>query len=284
MWQRARETSPDDPTQAARAFQGMLEEAAQADATQEPGRETLVDTLGARDAASLGAGKWTRVLLEKQKPGPAGTGKPMAPPERATDAQHKPSAEELHSKLAAATEAGQRAAALLASSDPATIIEALRGLRGEGSGLVQKILNAAGGTIERILTNRPGAAAAENAAPASSDTASPDAASTASASTASASTTSASTTPASAETTSTSANPPAAPAPASAPAASAPAASAPAASAPAASAAKASTATAHADKVNRSSAPAATGSRPSTPGTPAKPSAPITPSSKPSRS
>ncbi|MBC7977063.1 MAG: hypothetical protein H7138_18965, partial [Myxococcales bacterium] len=40
LWQRARETSPDDPTQAARAFQGMLEEAAEADATQEPGRET----------------------------------------------------------------------------------------------------------------------------------------------------------------------------------------------------------------------------------------------------
>lgn len=152
--------APDDPLQAEHAFHSMLEDAAAASATHEPGRETLVDaTSGARDASSLGAGKWTRVLLEEQQPGGrAGAVKRMTetsapvPAERGTENGGRPSAEELRNKLVAAGRASQSAAALLAASDPATIVEALRELRdGGGPGMLPKIMRVAGGAIERIL-------------------------------------------------------------------------------------------------------------------------------------
>jgi len=163
VWQRARATAPDDPMQAEHAFHGMLEEAAAANATHEPGRETLVNaTPGARDAASLGAGKWTRVLLEEQQPGGrAGAVKRMtetsapAPAERATETGRPPSAEELRNTLVAAGRASKNAAALLAASDPATVVEALRELRdGADPGLLPKILRVAGGALERILSQQ----------------------------------------------------------------------------------------------------------------------------------
>jgi len=163
LWERARATAPDDLAQAERAFHGMLEEAEAANATHEPGRETLVDaTPGARDPSSLGPGKWTRVLLEDQKPGgPAGAARratenaAQASAERGTENARQPSAEELRGKLVAAEQASKDAAALLAASDPATIIEALRELRDrEGPGVIQKIMTVAGSVIERILAPR----------------------------------------------------------------------------------------------------------------------------------
>jgi hypothetical protein len=163
LWERACATAPDDPVQAERAFHDLLEEAEAANATHEPGRETLVDaTPGARDASSLGPGKWTRVLLDDQKPGsPAGSAKrgtenaAQAPAEGGTEPGKQPSAEGLRNKLVAAGQASKDAVALLAASDPATIVEALRELRdGQGPGVLQKIMSVAGGAIERILVQR----------------------------------------------------------------------------------------------------------------------------------
>jgi hypothetical protein len=163
LWQRAHAASPGDPMRAEHAFHSMLEEAAAANATPEPGRETLVDaTPGARDTSSLGAGKWTRVLLEEQKPGSrSGSGKratestAQAPAQRATEDGPRPSAEELRNKLVAAARASKHAAALLAASDPATIVEALRELRDRGGpGVLPQLMRVAGGAIERILDQR----------------------------------------------------------------------------------------------------------------------------------
>jgi hypothetical protein len=159
LWERACATAPDDPMQAEHAFHDMLDEAEAANATHEPGRETLVDaTPGTRDASSLGPGKWTRVLLEEQKPGgAAGSAKrgTQTPAERGKESGKPPSAEELRNKLVAAGQAGKNAAALLAASDPATIIEALRELRvSEGPGVLQTIMSVAGSAIERLLGQR----------------------------------------------------------------------------------------------------------------------------------
>ncbi|HEU4729936.1 MAG TPA: hypothetical protein VFT22_18695 [Kofleriaceae bacterium] len=163
LWEHARATAPDDPVLAERAFLRMLEDAEAANATHEPGRETLVDAApGARDASSLGPGKWTRVLLEEPKPRtPAGAARrgtetaAQAPAERGAETGKQASAEELRKKLVAAGQASKHAAALLAASDPATILEALRELRdGEGPGVLQKIMSVAGGAIERILGQR----------------------------------------------------------------------------------------------------------------------------------
>jgi len=174
LWQHAQATAPGDLVQAERAYHTMLDEAEAANATHEPGRETLVGAApGASDAASLGAGKWTRVLLEEQKTGgPAAAAKRAAQAAAKTErtaegdaegktANAKPSAEELHQILVAAAEASKHAAALLTTSDPATIVEALRELRETaGPGVLQKIMTAAGGAIERILSQRPPDAAA----------------------------------------------------------------------------------------------------------------------------
>ncbi len=166
LWERARATTPNDPAQAGRAYQHMLEEAAHANASPEPGRETLVDAKqpGAskdpKDAASVGPGKWTRSLLEGPKPaaasGPAAaaakTEKPAqdAPAAGGADAAKPHTAKQLHSDLVAAVQASKNAADLIAKADPATIVEALRELQAE-PGILQKIMSVAGSAIERIL-------------------------------------------------------------------------------------------------------------------------------------
>lgn len=145
LWERARAAAPDDPVQAEYAFHLLLDEAEAANITQEPGRETLAESaVGARDASSLGPGKWTRVLLEQPKP--------AGPEQRAAESGKRPSAEELRDEIVAAAQAGKTAAAMLAASDPATIVEALREMRGrEGSGVLQKVMNVASSAVERML-------------------------------------------------------------------------------------------------------------------------------------
>lgn len=148
LWEQACTAAPDDPRQAEHAFQLMLDEAAAANLTQEPGRETAADsTADARDASSLGPGKWTRVLLEQQKLGGS------AP--RGAEIGKQPSAEELRDEVVAAGQAGKNAAAMLAASDRETIVEALRELRGrEGSGILHKVMTVAGDAVERMLGQR----------------------------------------------------------------------------------------------------------------------------------
>jgi hypothetical protein len=152
LWQRACAGSPDDPAQAEHAFLLMLDEAEAANLTQEPGRETLADSApDARDASSLGPGKWTRVLLEQAKPA-----RSPGVAQRGAETGKRPSAEELRNEIAAAGQAGKNAAALLAASDPATIVEALRELTGgQGAGVLQKLLTVAGSAIERMLAQQP---------------------------------------------------------------------------------------------------------------------------------
>jgi hypothetical protein len=172
LWHRAHASAPDDPMQAELAFHSMLDDAEAANATHEPGRETLVEaTRGARDASSLGAGKWTRVLLEGQKPG-VRTGSAPRKAESPAQASAEDAAEtsgqtpapapapapadELRDKILAAGRAGKNAAALLSVSDPATIVEALRELREHaGPAALQKIMQMAGGAIARMLEKRP---------------------------------------------------------------------------------------------------------------------------------
>ena len=116
LWERAQEASPDDPAQAATTFEHLLDGAAAANVTATPGRETLVEAKAPGDAPSLGPGKWTRVLDAKQpadKRGPEG----------------------LFADIASAIQAGKRVAVVLASSDQATLVDALREIRdGEGNG------------------------------------------------------------------------------------------------------------------------------------------------------
>jgi hypothetical protein len=167
LWERARAAAHDDLAEAEHAYLRMLEEAETADATHEPGRETLVgSTPGARDAASLGPGKWTRVLLEDQKAGgpgapakrkPEGAAHPQgaAQPQPGAEPVKHASPEELRDQLVGVAQAGKNAAALLAAADPATIIEALRELRDTaGPGVLQTLMSVAGGAIERILGHR----------------------------------------------------------------------------------------------------------------------------------
>lgn len=175
LWEQARAAAPDDPVQAERVFHGMLDDAVAANATHEPGRETLVDAAsGARDASSLGPGKWTRVLLEEQKPGgPAGSARrgteqaAQAPAARGAASAKQPPAEALRDKLVAAGQASKTAAAVLAASDPATIVEVLRELREtQGPGVLQKIMSVAGGAIERALAQKSQNPQTQPAAPA----------------------------------------------------------------------------------------------------------------------
>jgi hypothetical protein len=151
LWERARAAAPDDPVEAEHAFRLMLDDAEAANITQEPGRETLASsTPDARDASSLGPGKWTRVLLEQPKPARAAGSAP-----RGAEVGKQPSAEEVRDELVAAGQAGKNAAAMLAASDPATIVEALRELRDrQGPGVLQKVMSVAGDAVERILGQR----------------------------------------------------------------------------------------------------------------------------------
>jgi len=164
LWEQARAAAPDDPQQAEHAFHLMLDEAEAANITHEPGRETLASAApSARDASALGPGKWTRVLLEQPKPaGPAGG------VQRGAETA-KPSAERLRNELAAAGQAGKHAAELLAASDSATIVEALRELSArQGPGALQKIMSVAGGAVERMLSQRsaPSQASSQVSSPA----------------------------------------------------------------------------------------------------------------------
>ena len=148
LWERARSSAANDPKQVERLFQHLLDDAAGAGAgaSREPGRETLVNTQGVQDPATLGPGKWTRALLEgNEARGPAGTAKQpngIAPV----------TVDKLYKDLAAAAQASQQLIELLKQSDPATIVEALRELRKQqGSDYLHKIIKAAGSTIERVL-------------------------------------------------------------------------------------------------------------------------------------
>jgi hypothetical protein len=147
LWERAWEAASGDPVQAEHAFLLLLDDAEAANITQEPGRGTLADSsASARDAFSLGPGKWTRVLLEQPRqarPAPrAGGGK-------------RPSADELRDEIVAAEQAARDAAAMLAASDPATIIQALHEVsRGGGSAVLQKVVSMAGGVVGRLLGQR----------------------------------------------------------------------------------------------------------------------------------
>jgi hypothetical protein len=161
LWDRARAAAPDDPVQAEHAFHLMLDEAQADNITQEPGRETLASqATSARDASALGPGKWTRVLLEQPKlAGPAGSA------QRGAEVA-KLSGQGLFHELVAAGQAGKHAAALLATSDPATIVEALRQLGGlQGPGVLQKVMSVAGGAVERILSQRSPAPSQTSRAP-----------------------------------------------------------------------------------------------------------------------
>lgn len=155
LWDQACAVAQDDPVRAEHAFHLLLDEAEAANITHEPGRETLTgSSLGVRDAASLGPGKWTRVLLEQPRPGSA---------ERPADAAARPpSADELKNKIAAAGQAGRNAAAMLAASDPATIVEALRELRDrQGPGVLQQLMTVAESAVGRLLDHRSQAAQAQ---------------------------------------------------------------------------------------------------------------------------
>jgi hypothetical protein len=162
LWERARTTTPNDPAQAGKAYEHMLEEAVHANASPEPGRETQVGAKpGAKDPASLGPGKWTRSLLEGPKPA-ADAAATKQKSEKAQSAAPAPAtagaevakphtAKQLHTDLVAAVQASKNAADLLAASDPATIAEALRELQEGEPGILQKIMAVAGSAIERIM-------------------------------------------------------------------------------------------------------------------------------------
>jgi hypothetical protein len=150
----------------------MLDEAEASNVTHEPGRETLAaSAAGTRDAGSLGPGKVTRVMLEQPKP--AGHAK-HAP--RGAENGKPRSAEDLRNELRAAGQAGKNAAAMLAASDPATIVEALRELRGSpGSGVLQTLLSVAGGAVERFLAQRSPSPQTQGGVAAQGPTAAPSA-------------------------------------------------------------------------------------------------------------
>ena len=141
MWERALIIAASDPVKTEIAFKRMLDEAVAANLTPEPGRGTLVDAAGVRDPASLGPGKTTRVLEEQKSSNKQSTGKSTVAG--------------LRNDLTSAAQAGQNAAEVLAASDPATIVQALRELRESGGpGLLHKLMSVAGGAIERILGER----------------------------------------------------------------------------------------------------------------------------------
>jgi hypothetical protein len=146
LWERACAAASGDPVQAEHAFLLLLEEAEAANITQEPGRGTLADS-SAREGFSPGPGKWTRVLIEQPKP--------ARPAPRPPETGKKPSADQLRNEILAAEKAAKDAAALLAASDPATIIQVLHEVsRGEASPVLQKVVGMAGGLISRLISQR----------------------------------------------------------------------------------------------------------------------------------
>jgi hypothetical protein len=150
LWAQAQAAAPQDTKQAERVFLRSLEHATAANATHEPGKETLVDAKGVKDPASLGPGKWTRVLLENNDRGPAGTAAKRKAPGQP---DNRPvTVEKLHKDLAAVAASSKHVIELLKNSDEATIVEALRELKEiEGPEFLKKLLTFAGGEIEKIL-------------------------------------------------------------------------------------------------------------------------------------
>lgn len=127
LWERAR-AGTVDARHAERAYNQMLDAAATANATHEPGRGTLVASRGVADAASLGPGKSTLVLNERSLP--------TAPRPNTVNFDD-------------AIEAGKRAVELLAKTSPEDIASALRALA-PNSELVQRAL----GVAARLVKNR----------------------------------------------------------------------------------------------------------------------------------
>jgi hypothetical protein len=145
LWQRARAISPNDMRHAEQLFKHLLDEASVVNATNEPGRETLVDSRGIQDPASLGPGKTTRVLQEYPT---AKNGKGPTPGPVPTDS--------LHRDLVAFGDAYKELIDLLKSSSKETIMEALRELQEiEGPAVVQNLVKMAGGAIEKIFQQFP---------------------------------------------------------------------------------------------------------------------------------
>ena len=81
--------------------------------------------------------------------------------------------DQLRNEILAAEKAAKDAAALLASSDPATIIQVLSEVsRGESSPVLQKVVGLASGVVGRILAERAKAPPSSPAEPASAEPAS----------------------------------------------------------------------------------------------------------------
>lgn len=170
LWEQAKASQPSDAVARSNLFRRLIDDAARnPGATQDPGKSTLVAASGPADPASLGPGKTTRVLLD-QNPSPAApqeqAGAEPARPSGAAPGQlpgapgvdpakppptAPPTVAKLRDELVAAAQASQDAVALLASAEPATIVDALRQLREGSPGLLQKVLTAAGAAIERRL-------------------------------------------------------------------------------------------------------------------------------------
>ena len=136
LWERARSAAPNDPRNAERAFNQMLDAAAAANVTHEPGRETLVADKTPTDAASLGPGKSTLVLQERNLP--------TAPrPANPIDA--------LKQDFDAAIDATKRAVEVLAQTDPEALVAALRELTTTNrSSFLQRVV----GVAERLAANK----------------------------------------------------------------------------------------------------------------------------------
>ena len=136
LWERAQSVAPNDPGHAERAFHQMLDAAAIANVTHEPGRETLVADKAPSDAASLGPGKSTLVLQERNLP--------TAPrPTNPVDT--------LKEQFDSAIDAGKRVVEVLAQTDPEALVAALRELTAtNGSGFLQRVVSVA----ERLAANK----------------------------------------------------------------------------------------------------------------------------------
>lgn len=133
LWERAQAATPD-ARQAERAYHQLLDVAATNNVTHEPGRETLVANRGVADAASLGPGKSTLVLQERNLP--------TAPrPANPIDA--------LKADFDGAIDAGKQAVEMLSQTSPEDIVKALKALAGN-SDVVQRALSVA----QRLIKNR----------------------------------------------------------------------------------------------------------------------------------
>lgn len=130
LWERAQSVAPGDR---GNAFQQMLDAAASANVTHEPGRETLVVAKGPSDAASLGPGKSTLVLQEHGLPRPTNP----------IDA--------IKQQLDGAIDAGKQLVDVLAQTDPEALVAALRELTAtNGASFLQRAV----GIAERLVANK----------------------------------------------------------------------------------------------------------------------------------